>query len=652
MLHLTSQHLRYALPIVSLLCSCADRADRDSQPAPTQPPAAAVTAADDIGSYIVDKKEILLHEAGTGYVVEAAQPSGALSVRSALQSFGGVVVQEYPLGLNNHRVIRVAGIGSRNIAALASLRATPGLTFVQPVYDGEAGTGEVLLVNRLSVRFQPGVSDAQVDSILSATGATLLRGPRPDSGSFEYLLRYPVARTYDPLRFVRELSASPLVLWADPDKIADRRPHYVPSDAYYSSQFHLKNAVSYNGVPVDINVEPAWDLTTGSTSVRIAVIDDGVDAGHAAELFTAFSGANGYDLMASLSQGDGVFAPYGNDTHGTSIAGLIFAMHNGAGVAGIAPNTRLNAARIFRWSYPYPYGSQPLRQVATDAQIASAINWAWQSVSSDVISNSWGGGAPSAAINAAITSAATLGRGGKGAVVVFSAGNYDPLAASKPVSYPANRPEPIAVAALQPSGPRALYSAQGPELDLAAPSGATTGYCVGALVSLDRWGTAGCNDFPSDQNFTSSFSGTSGAAPQVAGVAALLLSREPNLTLGEVKVRLYNSADPWGSATDYGSGKVNAGRALQLQNVILTGPASARPNTQCLWQASVSGGVPPFTYSWTINGSPVGGSSPQLVWTTGSTAFTIAVRVDGVNGASVSKQKSVSVAAGAPMCYL
>lgn len=347
------------------------------------------------------------------------------------------------------------------------------------------------LVNRLVVQFHPEVPRSRIDSLAAAHGLELLRPPRPDSGSYEYWFRYP-RRVADPLEIAISVGSNDAVMWADPDKVQDRRPQLVPSDAYYSSQWHLKSATSYNGIPVDINAESAWNLTTGSSAVRVAVIDDGVDALHASELLNAFSGANGYDLMAALSSGDGVFNPYGNDTHGTSIAGLIFARHGDGGVAGIAPGTRMNVARIFRRSYDLPQN----RQTASDADIANAINWAWQSVASDVISNSWGGGAPSAAIDQAIVNATTLGRGGKGTVVVFSAGNHPAAQPNKPVTYPATHPSVIAVSAIGPSGTRASYSAQGNEVDIAALSGDLTGTCIGALVTIDLWSYDGCNDFP------------------------------------------------------------------------------------------------------------------------------------------------------------
>jgi len=112
-----------------------------------------------------------------------------------------------------------------------------------------------------------------------------------------------------------------------------------------------------NGVRIDGNVEPAWDLTLGSASINVTVIDDGVDYAH---LDLALVGTNGLDKFSPCNyqdcvEGENALNPVRNDTHGTSVAGIIAASHdNGRGVAGIAPNVTLHAARIFRDTYPAP----------------------------------------------------------------------------------------------------------------------------------------------------------------------------------------------------------------------------------------------------------------------------------------------------------
>ena len=94
--------------------------------------------------------------------------------------------------------------------------------------------------------------------------------------------------------------------------------------------------------------------------------------------------------------------------------------------------------------------------------------------------------------------------------------------------------------------------------------GNDTNACVGEIITLDRYSSVGCNDGPSgDIHYTSTFSGTSAAAPQVSGVVALMLSLNPSLTAAQVKAKIRSSANPWGASTTFGTGKLNAYGALQ-----------------------------------------------------------------------------------------
>ncbi|MDP9353278.1 MAG: S8 family serine peptidase [Chloroflexota bacterium] len=205
--------------------------------------------------------------------------------------------------------------------------------------------------------------------------------------------------------------------------------------------------------------------------------------------------------------------------------------------------------------------------MASSNQIADGINWAWRYANSDVINNSWGGGAPSDAITNAIRNALSQGRGGSGTVVVFAAGNTSDRRNGHigSVQYPAtlsSTTDVISVGAINRHGDPANYTPDG-RIDVVAPSGHDTRSCVGEVVTIDRYGSPGCNDGPNeDFSYTRTFSGTSAAAPQVSGVAALMLSYTPSLTASQVKSRLRGGADSWGSSTMFGAGKLNAYRAL------------------------------------------------------------------------------------------
>jgi subtilisin family serine protease len=92
--------------------------------------------------------------------------------------------------------------------------------------------------------------------------------------------------------------------------------------------------------------------------------------------------------------------------------------------------------------------------------------------------------------------------------------------------------------------------------------------------------------------------GTSGAAPQVAGVAALLLSREPTLTSAQVKTRITSNADYWGDPTQFGAGKLNAYRTLWNLHAGISGLSSITEAGTYTWTAAGSGGSGTYSYQW------------------------------------------------------
>lgn len=585
-------------------------------------------------------QRIALEHTGDAVVLQTDLPDPQTAVRSAFQAEGLTLARLERLhSPGDHWLAHLTGADApMQERAATALRGIARVRFAQPTYRVAGSTVSFLPTNRVSVQFKSSTTPSQVDSLASSLGLELVRPPRPDSGFFDHAFRYPPGRDVNPLAIAALLDRHTLVQWASPDRITNFQRLYVPSDPFYGLQFHLKNSIFYNGTRVDINAEPAWDVTRGSSTIKLAVIDDGVDADHLDYGYgPGFNGALGYDGMYALGQEDNAFNPYDNDSHGTHVAGLIWAEHNAQGVAGIAPYVIARAGRIFRGGW-----------AATESKIAEVINWAWQSASSDVLNNSWGCGAESNAITAAIENARTLGRGGKGSVVVFAAGNR-----SGPVCYPAKLGGVLAVGTITRNGPRAVYSNFGPELDLVAPSGAWTGRCYGEVVTTDLWGFPGCNDGPAGGilDYTSTFSGTSAAAPQVAAVAALLLSTQPNLTEWQVRHRLCVSAISWGSANEYGCGKLDASRAVAPPpTVTITGASSVRPGATCGWSAAASGGIAPYSYGWWATSGSWTGADNEFVHTNNGSSFVISVTVgDAVSGTGTAS-KSVTVSASAPIC--
>ena len=314
------------------------------------------------------------------------------------------------------------------------------------------------------------------------------------------------------------------------------------NDAFYNDQWGVNNTGQYeytSTVGVDINADLAWafldnNVANISNNIKVAVVDDGVEP-H--EDFY-YEGGVCKVLSGYTANGDGTGQPRTRNAHGQCCAGIIGAVHNNIGTAGIAPRSLIIPFRIFKNN----------GRAFSNARIARAINKAWNEFGTDVLSCSWGGGLENDNITNAIHNALDSGRYGKGCIVVFAAGNNDVSS----VAYPANSDSRIiTVGAISPCGERksptscdgeiwpGRGSSYGSKLDVVAP---------GVFIStIDRSGNYGYNYSGKEndyfnRNYTKFFGGTSAACPHVAGVAALLLSYRPNLMGYQVKQAIERTA--------------------------------------------------------------------------------------------------------------
>lgn len=261
-----------------------------------------------------------------------------------------------------------------------------------------------------------------------------------------------------------------------------------PAEPDFSKQWGLNK----------INACTAWDITKGNTNVLVAVLDQGVDKAHA-------EFANNYSSL-SYDIHNGISPSVVRGNHGTHVGGIIGANHNNIQIAGIAPQ-----ATILSISHSLSANT------ATSGELASGIGYARVNGAA-VINNSWGdqGGRlydylHSTILEDAIKTAMNSGRNGKGMIVVFASGNAN----SSKADYPANfDPDILVVGSTNSSDARSSYSSYGSCLDVVAP---------------------GENIFSTlPNNGTGYMSGTSMAAPHVAGLAALILSVNPELSRTEV----------------------------------------------------------------------------------------------------------------------
>ncbi len=201
--------------------------------------------------------------------------------------------------------------------------------------------------------------------------------------------------------------------------------------------------------------------------------------------------------------GDG--SPELNNKHGQCVAGIITAHHNNTGVRGVASNVRLMSIKIFDNN----------NALYTTEQVFRAIDTAWIR-GAHILNNSWGMDEYHDNIAQAITRALTLGRGGKGCLVVKSAGNT-----GSHVTFPGTVPGVLVVGAVTNLNNPASYTPRSSRVDVVAPSDDGT---LG-ITTTDRMGSTGYVS----GNYNHNFTGTSAAAPQVSGIGALILSVNPNL---------------------------------------------------------------------------------------------------------------------------
>lgn len=389
-----------------------------------------------------------------------------------------------------------------------------------------------------------------------------------------YLVQLQTSKGLNTIEWCSEFLKESWCLYASPDYLVN--PLVCSNDPLYTRQWNINNtgsALQGNGTPdADMDVDSAWTISTGDPSIKVGILDSGVDTLHE-------------DLVANMLPGhdavndstDGYPTPaYQEDGHGTCCAGIVAAVKdNNKGIAGVAPSCKIIPVRAFYYillqgaSDPLPY--------STAAAFADAIGWSWNVAGADVLSNSWGlppslisflpGGMQP--VNDAIQQAFINGRGGKGVPMFFSSGNENDSVG--PI-WPASLAQTIAVNATSMCDERKSPSDcssetwggdHGVGLDFSAPG-----------VKISTTDITGNKGFaPTSYSYT--FNGTSAACPNAAGVGALILSMRPDLKADDVRNVIAQSADRVGGynystntangtwCEELGHGRVNAYKALQ-----------------------------------------------------------------------------------------
>lgn len=318
-------------------------------------------------------------------------------------------------------------------------------------------------------------------------------------------------------------------------------PEAGPSLA--AGQWALDNDGEVGVAGADVGAEAAWAMTIGRRSIRVAVLDDGIDFAHP---YLRPAAAAERDFVADDRYG----RPAGDDAHGTAVAGIVAA--DGPQASGLAPGVSLVAARIAR-------GGDHGYWLSDDFDTAEAVDWCAGAGRADILNLSWGGGPPADAISRALERAARAGRGGRGCLIVAAAGN-----SQSRLDYPSTLAQVLAVGASNPwdrrktrrsrDGERWWGSSYGDGLSLLAPGV--------SILTTDLRGRRGF----SPTLVYDAFSGTSAAAPFVSATAALVLSLHPGMTAARLRSVLEQSASPLdgGRRATHGHGRLDAAAALGL----------------------------------------------------------------------------------------
>ncbi|MGQ0536281.1 MAG: S8 family serine peptidase [Methanobacteriota archaeon] len=300
-------------------------------------------------------------------------------------------------------------------------------------------------------------------------------------------------------------------------------PLMIPNGPYFGSQW----GASAIGLP------GAWGATVGSHSVKVAVLDTGIDMTHP-------------DLTANVQLGDASCGPNKNfansatiDYPGPNVAGIVGAViDNGVGVAGTSQSCIMDVKVLENCELKRLLNT--CESPSTGQRAALGVEWA-VTHGADIVSMSFRTMIPDPALAAALGSA-----WGAGLVLVAAAGNEECPTGGENVAFPASHPQVMAVASLDDASSISYFSSCGSNVKVAAPGRAI-------------WSTH------TPGGGYASYTGTSFAAPFVSGVASLLLSAFPTLTNEQVHCLVEGTADDLGPAgwdPVFGFGRLNATFAL------------------------------------------------------------------------------------------
>jgi uncharacterized protein YraI len=472
--------------------------------------------------------------------------------------------------IENFEVIKA----KRNLnQKLDELRAKPEVAVGTHVWNvGEGDDTPFIPTGNLYIEFKPGTDDEKQRTLMDELHLNVFDIVHADAYRVSVTPSSP-----NPIKCVMLLQKQKIVLIAEPEFVtkpvtSDFAP---PGGRFIATQWHLENTGDRipviedpNGVygtshfkkGADAKVKEAWTFlgNLGSKFLKIAVIDTGFATDHpqlrgdGTKIRNAFHAAERHNDVSPLFQySDGSWGVF---SHGTSCAAVAAGAWDPQGILGAAPNSKIIPIKL---------------DILSDAAIKNAFEHALLN-GADIISCSLGFPKPvplSTFISNYLNKVAREGRGGKGIPMFFAAGNANPASDDKPrqISDFANHPEGICVTASNSLDEPSDYSFFGTNAFLCAPTNGNDGVGITtAMVDVDGNGRLLLQ-------YTSGFGGTSSATPLAAGICALMLTANPNLTLNEIKSILRQTTDKIGSGYNanghsqfLGYGRINALKAVRM----------------------------------------------------------------------------------------
>lgn len=470
--------------------------------------------------------------------------------------------------LGGFEVLKSRSTGARLERKLDKLREEDSVEVGTHVYQTEGNDAPLIPTGEIYIMFQEGTNVEEHQIVFDEYHLEVIK----ERGEGKYVVTV-TPNSPNPIKVAAALQESFLIKLAEPDLAVPIEKYFtMPSDDLLKYQWYFDNKGNVpDTVPIfktkegaDAKIVDAWRKlgSLGDPNIIVAVIDDGFDLEHpdlknkVVAPFDALTGTN----LSPLND---------DDTHGTPCAGVAVGEANGSGIVGVAPNAQF----------------LPCSHIRLDAAIIDRCLEHCMRSGADVISCSWGSTHlnMSALTQEVIKDCAEDGRGGKGCVILFAAGNDH----GDFVNFYSTHPDVICVGASTAQDEHANYSNKGAQVWVCAPSdGQNSWGIIAPKVPFDHAGWIDNVPKGAPGKYRH-FGGTSSATPLVAGVCALILSANPNLTAKEVKNILRDTADkigePWeydqnGHSRKYGYGRVNAAKAV-TEAIRIGGGLPTTPNT-------------------------------------------------------------------------